>query len=303
MVILTALPLEYRAIRDHLTGLRRRSHPEGTIFETGQLPGASGEVTIAMTGKGNGEAGVLTERAIRMFGPRALMFAGIAGAIKDDINLGDIVVATKVYAYSGAKAESDGMLLRPRGWDAPHELLQRAKHLDVSESWQRYLGADRTGRLPVLHFGPIAAGEVLLNSRDTPLARQLHTSYNDAVAIEMESAGVAQAGHLNRSLPVLTVRGISDKADGNKHAADQAGSQPIAAAHAAAFAIALAVDLAAEAGQHDPDAGQHNPDAGLHDAQAGQPDSRPVNTMNVQANGGTNFIVQNGHIHQHAHDG
>lgn len=55
----------------------------------------------------------------------------------------------------------------------------------------------------------------------------------------MEAAGVAQAAHLNDSLPVVVVRGISDRADGGKVAADGAGWQPRAVINAAAFAVAL----------------------------------------------------------------
>src|SRR5580704_12013056 len=59
----------------------------------------------------------------------------------------------------------------------------------------------------------------------------------------MESAGVAQAAHLNQSLPVIVVRGISDRADGTKTATDDLNWQPKAAANAAAFALALAREL------------------------------------------------------------
>jgi 8-oxo-dGTP diphosphatase len=243
VLVLTALDLEYQAIRERLTKLTMNSHPEGTLFETGQLPGSGVNITIAVTGEGAREAAVLTERAIRMFNPQALIFAGVAGALKDDVDLGDVVVATS--AYEGGKQDDDGFLARPRAWDAPHELDQLARHVARTGSWARYLAPDPPSRLPVVHFKPIAAGEVLLNSRETPLARQLHHTYNDAAAIEMESAGVSQAGHLNRSLPVLTIRGISDKADSEKQAADEAGWQLIAAAHAAAFALALAAELVA----------------------------------------------------------
>jgi len=42
---------------------------------------------------------------------------------------------------------------------------------------------------------------------------------------------------------VLTVRGISDLADGDKVRVDAAGSKPLAAARAAAFAAALIYSL------------------------------------------------------------
>ena len=186
VLVLTALDLEYQAVREHLTELTMRSHPAGTLFETGHLPGSGADITIAVTGEGNREAAVLTERAIGMFNPQALLFAGVAGALKDGIDLGDVVVATRVYAYHGGKEDYGGFLARPRAWDAPHELDQLARHIARTQSWARYLTVDPSGRLPVVHFKPIAAGEVLLNSHETPLARQLHRTYNDAAAIEME---------------------------------------------------------------------------------------------------------------------
>jgi nucleoside phosphorylase len=252
--VLTALDLEYQAVRAHLTGLRQRSHPAGTLFETGRLP-AGGDLTIAAAGEGNPGAAVLAERAISVFQPRALLFVGIAGALKDDIGLGDVVVATKVYACQSGKEENGGFLARPHSWDAPHELEQLARHINRTRSWVQHLPAGQPGQVlrpdrpPAVHFKPVAAADGVLNSRAAPLARRLHRFYNDAVAIEMESAGVAQAGHLNHRLPVLTIRGISDRADGGKRDADQAGWQLAAAGHAAAFAVTLAAELS-----HDGDA-------------------------------------------------
>lgn len=241
--MLTALDLEYQAIRRHVTALRMHRHQAGTLYEVGLLPGGVGRVVIAVTGEGNRGAAVLTERAISEFRPAALLYVGVAGALRDDIHLGDVVVATKVYSYHGGKDTDEGFLVRPAAWAAPHALEQIARHIARNSPWHGLLPPERQQHPPTVHLKPIAAGEVLLNSRTTPLAQQLRYNYNDAVAIEMESAGVAHAGHLNSALPVLTVRGISDRADGAKHADDAAGWQSVAAANAAAFAIALAVDL------------------------------------------------------------
>jgi hypothetical protein len=93
-----------------------------------------------------------------------------------------------------------------------------------------------------VHLGPVAAGEIVLNSRKTGLLQQLERSYNDAVAIEMESAGMARAGHIGR-VPVLTIRGISDHADGRKAVTEANGSQRTAARHAADVSAALVADL------------------------------------------------------------
>jgi adenosylhomocysteine nucleosidase len=241
VVILTALDLEYEAVSRHLTELEPVGE-EGTLFERGKLPGY-GAVTLALIGESNLSAAALAERARAAFSPRALLMVGIAGALKNDIGLGDIVVATKVYAYHGGKEEGSERLNRPRAWEADHALLQLAHYVGRGEAWTRYLVPDPARPRPAVHFKPIAAGEVVLNSRDSPLAAHLHRDFNDAAAIETESAGIAQTGGLSRSLPVLTVRGISDHADGAKRAADQGGWQPAAAANAAAFALALTAQL------------------------------------------------------------
>jgi adenosylhomocysteine nucleosidase len=171
-------------------------------------------------------AAVLAERARATLTPQALLMVGVAGALKDDISVGDVVVATRIYAYHGGKEENGEHLVRPRAWDADHALLQLAHYVNRTGLWTRYLASNPRGQQPTVHFKPIAAGEIVLNSRDTPLAKQLHRNFNDAGAIETESAGIAQASGLSRSFPVLTIRGISDKADGTKRAADQAGWQP-----------------------------------------------------------------------------
>ena len=239
--MLTALELEHESIRQWLSQCRRVDHRSGTVFEVGRPPQGRGLVALAVTGEGNTAAAVLAERAIAMFRPRALIFVGVAGALRDDLALGDVVVATKVYAYHGGSMQPDGFRARPRSWEIPHELDQLARRVSRSGAWRSLLTT--AGRPPSVHFRPIAAGEVVLNARDDALSAQLRHNYGDAVAIEMESAGAAQAAHLNGALPMLTVRGISDKADGQKHAADQHGWQPVAAAHAAAFALAVVAEL------------------------------------------------------------
>ncbi|MFE2715270.1 hypothetical protein ACFXKI_25620 [Streptomyces mirabilis] len=89
------------------------------------------------------------------------------------------------------------------------------------------------------HFKPIDVGDVVLADTESAIARHIHEHYNDAAAIEMEGAGVAQAAHLTGTLDTLIIRGISDKADPDKNERDAEGSQPQAAKNAAAAAIAI----------------------------------------------------------------
>jgi len=225
-VILTALPVEYGAVRAHLTGARTLVHPSGTRVERGRLPGTPWRVALAEIGEGTLAAATLTERLNSWLAPQALFFVGVAGGLKDDINIGDVVVATKVYAIHGGKQTPDGFLVRPEVWHASHRLEQAARHALRGAEYQP-------------HFKPIAVGNVVLADDESALARHIRKHYNDAAAIEMEGAGVAQTAHLTGTLDTLIIRGISDKADPDKNQRDAEGSQLQAAENAAAAVIAV----------------------------------------------------------------
>jgi adenosylhomocysteine nucleosidase len=243
VVVLTALDVEYDEVRARLRDLRTQMHPAGTRFEVGRLGATGPLVALTLTGKGNLPAGTLTERAITEFSPIAVIFVGVAGGRLAHVALGDVVVATHVYAYHGATSEDDGTRARPRVWETSHSVDQAARHVARNDTWAGRLPADASP--PRVHFGPIAAGEQVHYSKTSPDALWIREHYNDAVAVETEAAGVAQASHLNDSLPMAVVRGISDPADRTKATADRVGWQQRAASSAAAFALALAAELAA----------------------------------------------------------
>src|ERR1035441_9392434 len=214
IVILTAMNLEYRAVRAQLSGITAHTHSMGTRFEVGHLHGC--RVALALTGKGNQSAAVLTERAAAEFAPVAVIFVGVAGALQPHLGLGDVVVATHVYAYHGATSQDDGLTARPRTWELSHRVHQIAAHLERTGDWARQLPAGPP--LPRVYFGPVAAGEIAHYSAVSDARQWLREHYSDAVAVEMEAAGVAQAGHLNDALPTIMVQGISDYADESKSA-------------------------------------------------------------------------------------
>lgn len=249
VVVLTAFNAEYTAVQRHLID-RQIQQERGTRFEVGRLPGTRCRVALCLTGKGNQPAAVIAERAIRRYAPAAVLFVGVAGGLSDTTSLGDVVVATYVYAYHGGTSEDDGFKARPRGWETAHEIQQLAAQVDRAGDWAPVTAEDL--RAPRVHFGAIAAGEVVQNSWSSNEAARLRLHYNDALAIEMEAAGVAQAGHLNRAL-VAVVRGISDRADGAKTSTADRTWQPRAVANAAAFALRLAEKIIEERGRAMPD--------------------------------------------------
>ncbi|WP_229796398.1 5'-methylthioadenosine/S-adenosylhomocysteine nucleosidase family protein [Saccharothrix coeruleofusca] len=238
-MILTALQVEQRAVLEHLVDVEPHRHAAGTIFDVGTLAGQRNRrVALGVTGPGALGAATLTERAFAEFSPSAMMFVGVAGGLRDWLEIGDVVVATKVYSYHGGRSEDEEFLVRPRAWEISHAVEQTARRLPRDNAWAAALP-----ETPGVHFEAIAAGDVVLNSTTSPVARKIRRNFNDAVAIEMESSGFALAGHLSGKVPMVTVRAISDRADGTKSTTDREGGQRVAARNAAAFAVALAAAL------------------------------------------------------------
>ncbi|MFF3333813.1 nucleosidase [Streptomyces sp. NPDC002888] len=227
VVILTALAVEYAAVRAHIAERTELVHEDGPRVERGRLEGTPWTVALAELGEGATNAAAQTAQLVSWLRPQAVLFVGVAGSLKDDIGIGDVVVGTKVYGIHGGKQTPEGFLVRPEAWPGSNALVQAAR------SAVRDMDDVRA------HFKPIATADVVLAHSRSEIARHLREHYNDAAAIEMEGSGAAHAAHLNGQVGALVIRGISDHADAAKHRADASGSQKRAAEQAATVAMGV----------------------------------------------------------------
>ncbi len=236
-VILTALPVEYQAVRSYLTDLQEEIHPEGTIYERGIFATHNQywEVGIVETRVGLARAAFEAGRAIDYFKPGIVLFVGIAGGLKD-VRIGDVVAATKVYGYESGKA-SNTFQPRPEVGLSSYRMIQRAQAVARNQQWTRWI-KPAPQQLPLAKVAPIAAGNKVINSTRSPIWKLLKQSYGDALAVEMEGYGFLQAVHGNSHIEALIIRGISDLIEG-KSEADATGAQETAAYNASAFAFEL----------------------------------------------------------------
>ena len=234
-VIITALPVEYHAVRAHLAEISEDQHLEGDVYERGLFYANERlwEVGIVEVGMGNPNAAQKTERAIAHFHPEAVLFVGVAGGIKD-VSIGDIVVATKVYGYHAGKAD-DEFKTRPEVGLPCYRILERARAESRKSDWLKPLDP-APSPIPRVFLGAIAAGEQVVTSTQSESYKLICNAYSDALAVEMEGYGFLKAAQAYSKLEALVVRGISDLGEG-KAEAEKSGSQEIASQHAAAFAF------------------------------------------------------------------
>jgi nucleoside phosphorylase len=162
-----------------------------------------------------------------------VFLVGVAGGLKE-VNIGDVVVATKVYGYESGKA-SNTFKPRPEIGLSTYRMIQRAQAVARNQQWMQWI-KPVPQQSPRAKVAPIAAGDKVINSTKSSIWKLLKQSYGDALAVEMEGYGFLQAVYGNPNVDALIIRGISDLIEG-KSEADTVGSQELAARHASAFAF------------------------------------------------------------------
>lgn len=243
VLIVTALSLEFEAVRNHLIDIQVIVHPDtSTVYNVGLFKGYSLDCKIVVleSGPGNVNASHETERAISYFKPDYLFFVGVGGGIKD-VELGDVVISSKIIGYETGKVDDYGFKPRFEVAQASYALEQVAKHVNRVNSWLQRIKI-KTGDNPNSFIGSIATGEKVVASTREPSYKFIRQYCSDALAIEMEGIGFLQSvrAHFTHG---IVVRGISDMLK-SKHEADIAGWQPKAADHASAFTFEMIACLA-----------------------------------------------------------
>jgi nucleoside phosphorylase len=270
VVILTALEHEYRAVRSGLdqASIEVFAHPQAdSEYEIGRLSTPSGVWTVILgqIGPHNDTAALEAERAIQYFGPLAILFVGVAGSCKSH-ELGDIIAVDRAYLYESGKevlvaawvttpqfiqrlmlrfAARTELLSRPISYTASNRLVRLARRATRDKAWWDVVPNPRVPEHPAAYLGAVASGAKVVATRRGETFRLINARYNDALAVDMEGAGFLNAVTRNPHIDGIVVRGISDRLNDKKQAADNIW-QPNASRNAAGFAFQLLEMLGAE---------------------------------------------------------
>lgn len=170
-------------------------------FLKGTLEGK--EVVIVRCGIGKVNAAVCTQILVDEFDVKAVVNTGVAGSLRNEINIGDIVISSDALQHD-MDATGFGYKLGtiPRMeksiFEAEEVLINTAK--TVCEEVN-----------PDIHVfvGRVVSGDQFIS--DKGKKEELIKNFN-GYCTEMEGAAIAQTAYLNQ-IPFLIIRAISDKAD------------------------------------------------------------------------------------------
>lgn len=173
----------------------------GMEFFHGKLQGK--EAVVVRSGVGKVNAAVCVQILVDRFAVSGIVNTGIAGSLRAEINIGDLVLATDavqhdvdatVFGYPLGKIPQMDVCAFPAD-----EHLRRLARVCCQE----------TNPGVGVFEGRILTGDQFISEHNK---KAWLTDTFDGMCTEMEGAAIAQAAYLN-GIPFLIVRAISDKAD------------------------------------------------------------------------------------------
>lgn len=170
-------------------------------FYEGMLNGSRAVVVKAGIGKVN--AACCTQTMIDRFPVSCVINTGIAGSLKAEIDIGDVVLATDAVEHDmdvAALGYAPGKIpdMEAESFEADEKLRKIAK-----ESCEK-VNPDIS-----VYEGRVVTGDQFISSKEK---KAWLTETFGGCCAEMEGAAIAHTAYLNQ-IPFLIVRAISDKAD------------------------------------------------------------------------------------------
>ena len=202
--IIGAMDEEVHQLKEHM------EEPEvisvaGMEFYQGFLSGKKAVVVRCGIGKVN--AAVCTQILADRFGVTAIVNTGIAGSLKADIDIGDIVLSSDALQHD----------MDATGFGYDYGVIPRMEtSVFQADADLIALAQDACRKVnPDIHVfvGRIVSGDQFISNKEKKawLSDTFH-----GFCTEMEGAAIAQTACLNH-IPFLIVRAISDKADDSAH--------------------------------------------------------------------------------------
>ncbi len=196
IAVIGAMGIELKYLRNkmHIISIKEIS---GFRFIQGNLHDVN--LVLAKSGPGRENAGRCCDVLIKEFSPKWVINVGIAGALDESLNVGDIVTANETVQFKIIREPREG------NQDLVMQFGSEAGKCVKTEACISKLQMDGLK----IHMGSMATGDIFLQNREM---KKLIYKRTGALTIDMESGAVA-AHAAKFGIPCSIVRAVSDKAD------------------------------------------------------------------------------------------
>ncbi len=198
--IIGAMEVEVKELREMMENPQAQT-VAGMTFYQGTIKGK--EVVVVRSGIGKVNAGICSQILVDRYNVEGIINTGIAGSLRNEINIGDIVLATTAVQHD-MDATNFGYPLGEIPQMGIKEFPADEKLRELAMECSKKANPDIE-----VFCGRVASGDQFISSKEK---KNWIQSNFDAYCSEMEGAAIAQAAYLN-NIPYLIVRAISDKAD------------------------------------------------------------------------------------------
>lgn len=198
--IIGAMEVEVKELREMMENPQAQT-VAGMTFYQGKIKGK--DVVVVRSGIGKVNAGICSQILVDRYNVDGIINTGIAGSLRNEINIGDIVLATVAVQHD---VDATGF-----GYGVGEIPQMGIKEFPADEKLRELaVKCCQKANPDIQTFcGRVASGDQFISSKEKK--NWIHDTF-DAYCTEMEGAAIAQAAYLN-NIPYLIVRAISDKAD------------------------------------------------------------------------------------------
>lgn len=170
-------------------------------FFQGKLSGKN--VVIVRSGIGKVNAAVCTQILASVFQVSHVINTGVAGSLKNEINIGDIVLSKDALNHD---MDATGFGYEPGVIPRMDESVFKADEsvLNLAKQVNEEVNSDIS-----TYVGRVVSGDQFISDGEK---KKFLVEKFQGYCTEMEGAAIAQTAYLNQ-IPYLVIRAISDKAD------------------------------------------------------------------------------------------
>ncbi len=202
--IIGAMEEEVARLKEQMEGTEVRTKAS-MEFCRGRLMGK--EVVVVRSGIGKVNAGICTQILVDEYNISAVINTGIAGSLRAEIDIGDIVLSTDALQH-----DMDAIAFGyPAGQIPRMDTLSFTADETLREAAKA--ACRRVNPDIRVHEGRVVSGDQFISDKEK---KDWLISQFAGYCTEMEGAAIAQAAYLN-GVPFLIIRAISDKADDSAH--------------------------------------------------------------------------------------